>query len=323
MTTAAWTEADVDEFDLGLVLDFLRSEQQLAGDVQAVHSGAHSNDVLELRLAQDRRVMVKRGRHEWARERFAKSRDAARAIRSSEDIVVPEPFALPERENAPPLQAYWRIRLPTLKQLWPRLDEDARIEAMRSWGWLIGRLHSVRVPGWGESWRNGSSQTLLEYFDSDLGDRLLRSCHGVWQPAVPTVERLLAQAPRAAEALGERRPTLAHNDMHMSNVLCEIDAGRPRCVGLLDLEDAVAAPPESDLASLQVLHGPHFEQQVDTRWLAEVPIGYGDAVSPVGMRFFRALHLVNLGFYSALIEHHEHAGRVLGALCEEVERLED
>src|SRR5690606_19739907 len=72
----------------------------------------------------------------------------------------------------------------------------------------------------------------------------------------------------------------------------------------------------SDAASLDVLHGPHFER----RWRDEGWEGYEPPLDPRALVFFRGPHLANLGFHSALAGHHEHAALVGSALEREVQR---
>src|SRR5690606_14677446 len=110
----------------------------------------HSNDFAEVPLDDGEVLVVKRGRFDWSRARFDTSRIASRIIRSATDVTVPEPLPVPGELDARPLEAYWWIDHPTLNQLWPALDPDERDSALRSWGELIARLHTVRLSGFGD-----------------------------------------------------------------------------------------------------------------------------------------------------------------------------
>lgn len=285
--------------------------------------GSHSNEVFELHFGDGRALVLKRARYAWARRQFETARAAAARLRSAAGIRVPRPLAL-EMEGDTPCQAYWRIPHPTLDQVWPRLDQGRRSGALRSWGSLLARVHAVGAEGWGELGSTDSGpRGLAAYLERDLVERLLPACHGHWVQATHALERLAEAIPDVARAAGCRRPSLAHNDVHMGNVLCRTrPGGAVECVGLLDLDDAAALPPESDAASLEVLHGPLFERHVSPRHRAEVWRGYGLPLRAHTITFFRALHLANLGFHSALVGHEEHAGLVARALQAEVSRLE-
>lgn len=291
--------------------------------VETRWSGAHSNDVYELRFPDGRRLMLKCGRYEWAEGRFRTSGAAAELLREK-GVVVPEPLPLPDDLDSRPLQAYWRIPLVTLEALWPDLTPAARASAMRSWGELLTRVHDVQVEGWGELRPSTPSQPRLEFFlERDIGERLLPACHAIWSDAADSLERLLTLIGAIVGDAINEPANLAHNDLHMGNILCRVVAeDEVQCVGLLDLEAAAAAPPESDVGSLEALHGPLFDQHVSPRLRARVWESYGRSVDPRAVAFYRALHLANLGFHSALIEDRWHADRVAEALRSEVVRLE-
>ena len=312
---------------LGPVLDSLAHHE--AGGAPAVVDvtwrEGHSNEVLQLHMQDGRSLMLKRGRYDWARDRFAASSTASELLKRQGGIVVPDPLPLPEDVHDRPVQAYWHIPLPTLEELWPRLSAAGRNRALESWGRLIARVHEVEMDGWGGLAPNTPERGHLRSFlEWDLGDRLLPACRGTWAGAVPSIEMLLSFIPVVTERQDQRPPTLAHNDLHMGNVLCEIgsDGADVECVGLIDLEAAIAAPPECDLASLEVLHGPFFEQHVSPRQRAAVWAGYDRPLDPWTVNFFRGLHLANTGFHSALVGHDEHADLVAQALQRTVERLE-
>ena len=157
-----------------------------------LHLFADSNDRAEVRFDDGRTLVVKRARHEWARARFAASHHASRLLREA-GIPAPRPLALAAAEDGLPVEAYWKIELPTLAESWSAGRRAARQGLLRGWGRLARRIHRVA------------------YRATD------RSC-----------------APTAAG------------------------------------------------------------------WADEVLRGYGRALDPVGLAFFRAYHLANLGFHAAL-----------------------
>jgi aminoglycoside phosphotransferase (APT) family kinase protein len=290
--------------------------------VEVVHRDQHSNDFAEVRFRDGRALIVKRGRFEWAGPRFETSRIASRLIRERTGVAVPVPLAVPPGVGERPIEIYWRVDLPTLQELWPRLDGPGRTEVLRSWGRLTAQLHSVRLQGFGPLSDPAVGTTSLEsYLGRELKERLLPAVAWEWPVARPAVERLAELVAEVAGRAGSRS-RLCHNDLHMGNVLCQLAVDGPHCVGLIDLETAIAAPPEADLAAIEVHHGPHFSQPIEGDWQRAVRDGYGEDVDPWVVNFYRALHLVNMGFYSAMIGHDWHADRVAETAIHEVDRLE-
>lgn len=282
----------------------------------------HSNDVAELRFADGRALMVKRGRYPWVAERFETSRLASELLRERGDAVVPAPLPLPDGLDERPVEAYWRISLPTLEELWPGLSPGEREGALRSLGSLIRRVHDVRLPGHGPLQVAARTPvSLSDHLHADLAERLLPAVASGWPEAVAAVEALVEAVPALAERLGGRQAALVHNDLHLGNVLCEAGAEGVRCVGLLDLEAAGAAPPEADLAVAEVHHGPLFCHPLPEGWPRWLREGYGSEPEPFALAFYRAYHLANMGYYSALVGHGVHAREVARALDAELRAL--
>lgn len=279
----------------------------------------HSNDVAEVLLDCGRTLMVKRGRYDWAVERFETSRAASELIRERTDLVVPAPLDIPLVVDALPVEAYWRIRLPTLQEIWPGLSASERADALRSWGALATRVHRIRLAGHGAlQVALAEPRSLEEHLEADIGERLLPAVEQTWPAAAAGVAELLEHVPELAERSGAGGGVLLHNDLHMGNVLCETSGGQIRCVGLLDLETAAGGPAESDLAIAQVQHGPLLGQPLEEGWFSILLEGYGLAPDPFALGFYRGYHLANLGYYAALVGHAEHAAGVAAALAEEV-----
>lgn len=289
------------------------------GPVAVSHSDVHSNDLAVARLADGRALVIKRGRYPWSAQRFETSRRASALLRGA-GIVAPEPLRVPEELSGHPLEAYWRIDLPVLDELWPSLDEQGRESALRSFGELTRRLHGIELPAFGplDGTRSAPLEVLVE---DDLAGRLLPAAHGEWPEGAVVAERLLRALPHLDSRAAGRGAVLVHNDLHMGNVLCEVEDGRVRCVGLLDLEAAAGGIPESDFAMMQVLHGRLFGRPLDGAWFQEVRRGYGRAPDARALRFFRVLHRLNLGFYSALVGHDWHAQQVAREAAREVTTL--
>lgn len=280
---------------------------------------AHSNDVAEVDLSDGRTLMVKRGRYAWTADRFRGSRIAAGLVTSRTPLIAPDPLPIPESLDDELLEAYWRVELPTLQELWPSLGGGERAALLRSWGELLRRLHQVKVSGHGpicDAFEGTCS--LSTFLRHDLEGRLLPAVRGCWAAGTVIVESLLSVVPAVAGRVPDNRACLLHNDVHMGNVLCEGDGETLRCAGLIDLEAAHGGPPEADLAIMAVLHGPHFEQPIEGAWFFEVVGGYGGELDAELLSFYRTYHLVNLGFYSALVGHAEHAAQVAGAAHEEL-----
>jgi aminoglycoside phosphotransferase (APT) family kinase protein len=292
-----------------------------AAPASVVFHDAHSNDVAELRFHDGRTLMVKRGRYRWARPRFHASRLASRLLNGRAGVVAPAPLEIPEDLDTQPVEAYWRVELPTLQELWSSLGPDARAQALRSLGRLVARVHSIRVSGHGPLGVAEDKPTFEAFMHADLGYRLYPALAAQWPDAIEILERLRSAIEKAAERVPADGSALLHNDLHMGNVLCENDGSGSRCVGLLDLETAFAGPPEADLAVLEIHHGPLFSQPVDGPWFDHVRQGYGRRLDPLLMSFFRAYHLLNMGFYSAIVGHHEHAQRVGTAALAETEGI--
>lgn len=289
--------------------------------VQVRFLAAHSNDVAEVRVPDGRVLMVKRGRYPWSAARMDASRSAAGMLAGS-GAVVPAPLPLPEGIDPRPVEAYWRIPHPTLLERWPGLSPAGRRRAIRSLGALLRRVHGVRAPRQGPlGARGGAPGSPEAYLSADLGGRLLPAVEGEWPDAAPPLRELVEAVPRMAERLRQVPPVLLHGDVHLGNVLCRPSGDGVRCVGMLDLETAAGGPAESDLAMAQLQHGPLFTVPLQKGWFELLLRGYRRAPDPLRLRFYRAVHLANMGFYSAMIGHAEHAATVAAALAREVRGL--
>jgi len=291
------------------------------GPHEVVFRDHHSNDFAEIRLRTGRALIIKRARFDWAEPRFRTSRIASGIIRRSTHVAVPAPLTIPEGLDERAVEVYWRIDQPTLLEVWPSLDSGGREAALQSWGSLLGRLHGIRLEGAGPlSDEETPHRRLGSFLSGELRDRLLPAVTAEWPGALGVVERLILEAPEVERRVGDRT-SLVHNDMHMGNVLCRVEGGMVSCVGLLDLETAVVGPPEADVAGVEVHHGALFAQPIEGGWQRHVRSGYGRELDEWVVNFYRAFHLLNMGFYSAMIGHHWHAERVGEAAVRELEVL--
>ena len=305
---------------LDSIVDALRTGPGCGEPGEVSCSDAHSNDVSAVRFSDGRTLMVKRGRYDWAVERFATSRRAAALVKEA-GIVAPDPLPLPEMVDGRPLEAYWRVDLPTLEELWPSLDERARRDALRSAGRLMRRLHRIRLPGYGPLMRADDPVPLGESLEADLGGRLRPAVVGEWPAGLPYLDLLLELRPELAARWAGEPAVLIHHDLHLGNLLCEPQGGTVSCVGLLDLETAAGGVAEADLAVMQVLHGPRFERPIAGSWFARVQEGYGSDLDEWALAYFRLYHLVNQGFYSALVGHEWHAAEIAAMAEAEADAL--
>lgn len=284
---------------------------------EVVHRDKHSNDVAEVRFGGGRTLMVKRARHypETAAQRFETARCAARILRERARVVAPEHLPLPPDEDGVPVEAYWRIPLPVLAELWPEIPAHRRAGVLRSWGELVGRMHAAPAA------EAGVRRVTADRLREDLEGRLLPAIAWPWPAALPTAERLAAAIPKLAARMDARPPVLVHGDLHMGNVLCSRDDGEARCMGVVDLEEAFVAPAEAEWATMEVLHGPLFGQPLPEGWLAEARTGYARELDPVLLPFFRAVRLLNMGFHAAVTGLTDHAEDVARAAEREADSL--
>lgn len=322
MSTPGFAQPNASRFTRDMLERILASIEPGAERLleKVVHRDQHSNDFAELRLKDGRSLIVKGARYDWAAARFAASRLASRLIREASNLLVPAPLEVPAPADGRAIEVYWRIDRPTLQEVWPHLDARHREGAMRSWGEMLAVLHSVRADGYGALGEGGrATSSLEEHLRSELEWRLRPAVTDLWAAAIPSLERLIRAIPSVVRSA--RRSSLIHNDMHMGNVLCEVREGTVECVGLIDLETALAAPPEADLAAMQVHHGPHFQQRVEPMWLSIALSSYGSTVDRSTLGFYRAFHLINMGFYSALLGHDWHAAQVAAAAAAETAKL--
>lgn len=304
---------------LTALVEAIADEAGSAAPVKASWNGEHSNDILALDFDDGRTLMIKRARHDWVAPRFEAARAASRLLRHRANVVAPAPLDVPPGIDDLPVQAYWRIPLPTLGAVWPRLSERARARALHSLGRLVRRIHGIRLPGWGPlPGAVAGGESLETYLEYDLAQRLLPAVTDIWPEARPALEALVELVPGVARRAERAGGVLVHNDLHLGNVLCEVEGDDVRCVGLLDLEASLAAPAASDLASFEAMHGPLFEQSLEPRRRREFHKGYGARPDAAVFAFYGAVHLANMGFHSALLGHDEHAARVAAAFRDAV-----
>lgn len=292
-------------------------EKEPFGISETSSFSGYSNEVIHVNLDDGRSLMIKQAHYDWAGPRFRSACRASSLLRGESSVITPEHISLPEEVDNMPTLAYWYIPLPTLKDLWPDLSSKQRMNALRSLGRLLRKVHQVKVNQYGslgdEDIHYDSVSAFMEH---DLCKRLKPAIWAKWSDALPVVDHMTQMARSLPES--EEGARLIHNDLHLDNILCEVENGEVRCVGLLDLEAAAGGRPESDLASAITLHDPLFaEENGKGDWLEGfdryLKEGYGKEPDPVLLRFFRVYHLINLGFFSALGGDDWHAERVAEA----------
>lgn len=272
-----------------------------------------SNAVYRLGFAHGDDLIVKIASHPELVRGFAPERAAARLAREA-GLLAPDHLPTPPAPDGIAFVAYPRIGLPTLAELWPRLSWQ-RPGALASWGALMRCLHEIRLPGAGplpEALSGG--RTPSTFLREDLERRLAPSVRFDWPEGVPALDALGEAAGRRSGRLDARGVVLNHGDLFAPNLLCDAE-GPVHCVGLLDLEDALAAPPEADLARTELLHGPLFGSPLPQGWFDLVLAGYGGDVDRELIVLFRAYHLFNMAYHCAITGNPGYAGVLAGELA--------
>ncbi len=272
----------------------------------------YSNKIVQLTLDGGHRIIVKQAQHDWAEPRFESARRAARLLRRHSSIIAPEHIAVSEVADNPTI-AYRYLPFPTLEELWPDLNLQQKINAAKSLGGLLREMHQIEVPDYGLFHDEVSYESASSSMYRDLHDRLRPAICDYWVDMLPAVNRLLRMAESWQE---DHQPAaLVHNDLHLGNILCEVNNGDVQCMGLLDLEEARGGRWESDLANVATLHHPLFSREEGKGdWLHGfdwyIIEGYGKKPDPELFCFYQVYHLLNLGFFSALNNDHYHARQV-------------
>lgn len=259
----------------------------------------YCNELIEVQLSGGDSLILKRARFDWGSARLSASRAAASLLRRRTGVVVPSHLDIDNDALGRAIEAYWRIPLPTLKEVWATIPEKRQPQALRSWGALMRRIHKATPGRYGALHDAGDEHRLERLLHADLNGRLRPALECVWPDAVSALGYLLNRIDRIGDLLATRPAVLVHNDFHMGNVLCEQRPRSIRCVGVIDLESAWAGPAESDIAQLQVLHGPAFGNPLPEDWFTHFARGYGSELDEELLSFFRILHILNLGYFAA------------------------
>ena len=292
------------------VVQRIPDRQLRAADWKVVYRDMHSNDVAEVHFSDERVLHVKRVRGPDAAERCATSRRASELLRERAGLVAPAHLEM-EPPMDEPVVAYWRLwerTLDAVMALWP--PERPELDTLRSLGGLIRRIQAVEFTGHGPL--SASEATLADFLEEDVGERLRPAVYGEWPDGARPLDGLLEVVHRWVR--DQPCPSvLVHNDLHVDNVLCRGHGREHRCVGVLDLEDALAGAPEADLAKIEVLHGPLFGRPWPAEWLDALLHGYDREPHAFRRGLMRVYHLLNLGFYAAHIGLAERASSVAEA----------
>ena len=287
-------------------------EENLSIENKDVLSG-HSNTVIRLKLKNGRRIMIKKSQFEWAAPRFQSARQASFLLQDQKDFKVPEHIPISKKATDNPTLAYWYLPYPTLKDLWPNLSFNQRKEATKKLGSMLRRLHNINVDKYGLLHSANTCISFYSYMKKELLERLKPTIGAKWSEALWIVNRLVDMLDKLPERNG--KATLVHNDLHLDNILCQVNDGEVECIGLLDLEETIGGVWELDIASAITMHHPLFaEENGKGDWLDDfgkfLQEGYGKKPDPKFLRFFRLYHLVNLGMFSAMSGDDWHAERV-------------
>ena len=282
-------------------------------DLERIESlTGYSNTTLRFYLSDGRSIMVKQAQYDWGAPRFESSKKASALLLEHTSVVAPRHLSISDRIAHKPVLAYWYLPQMTLEQVWPELSMDQKIEAVQSLGRLLRRVHQIPVSQYGSLSKQGLSyDSMGDYMINDLLERLKPPVWEKWYDAVPVLDRLIMLASELFREGGEAK--LVHNDLHMGNILCTIDA-TVECVGLLDLEAAGGGIWPADIANSSVMYDPLFFEN-EQEWLLDfdeyLQEGYGKKVDPVWIRFFQIYHLLNMGFFSTLNDDRLHARQTL------------
>lgn len=267
----------------------------------------HSNDVGRIELDDGRVLMVKVGRFDWTAPRFRAERLAARRL-CTQGIVVPRHLDVSEEVDGWPVLCYWRIALSTLATVWGTESDPDYGGALREWGRLLRRVHAVPAEACGPLSSDDSCRDAIgDYLAGDLADRLGPAVGHRWREGLVPLNTALELLPELRRRLDDAPTVLLHGDPHAGNVMVRSEGDGVKCDGLIDLETAAGGPRELDLAHALVLHGPLFTQELPEGWFEHLVEGYGISLDPFALRWFAVYHLLNLGFFSALVGDHEHA----------------
>ena len=282
----------------------------------------YSNELVEVAFDDGRVLMLKWTRHlQLLPVALRTAQLAARLLREVAEMPVPEYVELPGRPGEAPVLAYWRIPHPTLKEVWPSLGDAARRKAVSEWGALLRRMHMVHLAGHGPLLEAQQiERTLGDFLRDDLQDRLRPAAQVDWPAGAEVMDLLLAWLPEA-EARAESHARLLHGDLHQANVLCDHAGDDIQVIGVIDLDEAWAGPPEAELARIEVLHGPLFGQPLPGSWFELLVEGYGSALDGHLLGFFRAYQLLNLGYHAAVTGLEAHADDVARAAEAEANAL--
>lgn len=296
-------------------------ERRTDAPLRVHHAAGYCNELLQVELGGET-LMVKRAHHDWGAPRLLASRLAAGLLRRRTGVLAPRHLDVEVDTTGRAVEVYWRIPLPTLREVWPELPEGARPQALRSWGALLRRVHKVKLAGTGalESAAR-RPRALADTLGAELRDRLMPALADDWPGAIELAARLARHIDAVDARCAGRPVVLLHNDFHMGNVLCERRPRSVKCVGVIDLEAAWAGPPEADVAQVQVLYGGAFRMPLPDGWSAHFLEGYAAPLDPMVLRFCRALHRLNLGYFAALSGWWEHVRDLEVEIARELESM--
>lgn len=272
-----------------------------------------SNNLVRFSFEDGRKIIIKQSQYDWARPRFNSAKNASKLIRRRSSVIAPKHITIPEEVVKYPTIAYWYLPYPTLRELWPKLSPKQKKQASKSLGRMLRKVHQITVGKYGLINEERSYRSAADFMFSELHDRLKPSIAAYWPEVLPMVDRLIEIAEKLPDNVNNA--ALVHNDIHLGNILCNVQDDEVQCIGLLDLEEATGGIWESDLASAMTLHHPlFFSSKLQGSRLEKleqsIVEGYEKEPDPKLLRFFRIYHLINLGYFSAMNDDHQHAKRI-------------
>ena len=172
------------------------------------------------------------------------------AILSKTDIPVPDVIALDDCVDTLPCPyiIVSRMHGRVLQSRWNRMKPDDRRQLSHEAGVLLGKIHEVRFPLFGDidGTTFGCSSSWDHYI---LGEArsALAECEELCLMDRREARQILDLYERNREVFAEVRcSALVHNDFHLGNLMF---AGK-RITGTLDFEFAIAGDPEFDLKQM-------------------------------------------------------------------------
>ena len=176
--------------------------------------------------------------------------ELALAILGKTDISVPDVIVLDESMDILPCPyiIVSKMHGRVLESRWSRMKPDDRRHLSHEAGVLLGTIHEVRFPLFGDiNGRTFGSSSSWDHYILGEARSALAECEELCVMDRREAEQILDLYEMNRELFAEVRcSALVHNDFHIGNLMF---AGK-RITGTLDFEFAVAGDPEFDLKQM-------------------------------------------------------------------------